>query len=193
MTTPRTSNHAYWLRGKDISKVKCSDGDNPKIWRLRKSPVNEAHITETSALVEKFLWTSSKANIIPASGALNAADNPAAAPQVNKKRSSVLIRLKNFETAFPIIAPNWILGPSRPNERPPTIHNVPAIIFANKTLYQHWSICPWTSASTCGIPDPEMYGSYFKNAAITSPKITNPINHSIVNIKFPLTNETIVK
>ena len=49
-------------------------------------------MTETKTETEKFLCTSTKANMTPAKGALNAALSPAAAPQVNNNFSSIFTR-----------------------------------------------------------------------------------------------------
>ena len=53
------------------------------------------------------MWrcTSSTANKIPATGALNAAASPALAPQVIKNFSTVLFFFSFLETNFPLIAP----------------------------------------------------------------------------------------
>ena len=73
---------------------------------LIKSPVKEATITVTNASGEKFLCISSNANNTPASGALNAAESPAAAPHVKRYFSSNFILLKTEANPLPIIAPN---------------------------------------------------------------------------------------
>ena len=68
--------------------------------------VMDADIMDSSTWVEKSLCSSSKAKSTPARGALNAAESPAPAPQVNSKRSSVHSRRHSRDTPLPAMAPN---------------------------------------------------------------------------------------
>ena len=49
--------------------------------------------------------------------------------------------------------------------------------FASKTLHQHSSIRPCTSASSCGIPEPPIIGSHFKKIEIIRPNTIRPMIH----------------
>ena len=100
------------------------------------------------------LWISSMAKRTPVSGAWKAADMPAAAPQVTRRRSSPLLRPSSLETALPAMPPSWTEGPSRTSESPPSAQRVPSTNFAASTRCQGMSILPATSASTCGMPEP---------------------------------------
>ena len=74
------------------------------------------------------LWTSSIENRTPARGAPKAIDSPALAPHVIKYFSLTLSFFKIFDTSFPLIAPSWIEGPSRPRDKPPKLAVNPPVI-----------------------------------------------------------------
>ena len=89
---------------------------------------------------------SSKTNITPASGALNAAVIPTAEPTKINLISSVFEPLNNRAIPFPAIPPIWTDGPSGPKDNPPRAVNTPATILENRTFAQFASIWPLTSA-----------------------------------------------
>ncbi len=131
------------------------------------------------------LCISSMANKTPVRGAWKAADMPAAAPQVTSSRSSPLLRPRALETALPDMPPSWTLGPSRPSERPPSAHSVPSMNFANMTRCQGMSILPATSASTCGIPEPDVAGSHNMSLQTTQSSAARNANHASMGSGFP--------
>ena len=88
-------------------------------------------------------------------------DMPAAAPQVTRRRSSPLLRPRTRETALPDMPPSCTDGPSRPMERPAKVSSVPSQNLAAMMR-------PMTSASTCGMPLPEVAGSQRMSARTTS-------------------------
>ena len=109
-------------------------------------------IADTSAMNTKVLsnpwFISSKTNITPASGALNAAVIPTADPTRINLNSSVFDPLKRRATPFPAIPPIWTDGPSGPSESPPNAVRTPAAILEKRTFTQLASMWPFTSAYT---------------------------------------------
>ena len=145
-------------------------GARPSIFAATKSPAALAAMVVRSTSAEKFLWSSSRLNMAPARGAPNAAERPAPAPHVIRRRSSVSRRWPALATPLPTIEPSWMLGPSRPSASPPPIASAHPAILQAITRHQHMSFCPLSSASTCGIPDPAISGSL-------------PSSHDTINAK----------
>ena len=108
---------------------------------------------------EKFRCSSSRANIIPATGALKAAARPAPAPAVMRYRSSMRVRPMKRLRPCAATAPIWIDGPSRPSERPAPIPAAPATIFTQSIRSQSILKRPRMTPLTCGIPEPEAMGA----------------------------------
>lgn len=79
--------------------------DPKKNWDTMVAEIAEAIVGRRTA-PEKLRWSSSKANIVPARGALNAAARPALAPLVMRYRSSMRVRpmrrLKPWAATAPI-------------------------------------------------------------------------------------------
>ena len=119
----------------------------PKTVEDRKSAVSEAVMTDRSTDTEKFLCTSSSENMTPASGAWNAAERPALAPQVRRNLSSVFPLSIPREIPFPTIAPNWMDGPSLPSASPPSRHKKPPTNLAGRTFHHFCSSLPTISPS----------------------------------------------
>ena len=136
-----------------------------------------AAMTDTMSGALNSLWISSIAKSTPVSGALNAADMPAAAPQVVSRRSSPLSRPISLETALPAMPPSCTLGPSRPSERPPSAQSVPSTNFAESTRHHGMSRRPITSASICGMPEPCVKGSHTMRRHTTPQITTRNANH----------------
>ena len=143
-------------------------GRIPSTCETRKSATTEDVMTEIMSGAVNSLWISSMAKRTPVRGAWNAADMPAAAPQVTRRRSSPLLRPRTRETALPDMPPSWTEGPSRPMERPAKVSSVPSQNLARTTRCQGMSMRPMTSASTCGMPLPEVAGSQCMSARTTS-------------------------
>ena len=135
-------------------------------------------MTEMMSGALNVLWISSRANMTPVSGAWKAAAMPAPAPQVTRRRSSPLPRLRNRETPLPAMPPSCTDGPSRPSERPPMAPRVPSMNLAPITRCQGASMAPMTSASTCGMPEPDVAGSHRTRAATTTAITARAKNHS---------------
>ena len=62
----------------------------------------------------------------PASGALKVAEMPPAAPQATSRRTRSVFRRSSCASADPAAEPIWTMGPSRPTEPPPPMHNADA-------------------------------------------------------------------
>ena len=131
------------------------------------------------------LWISSSAKRTPVSGAWNAADIPAAAPQVTSRRSSPLFLRRARETAFPDMPPSWTDGPSRPSESPARASIAPSANFAGKTLRQGASMRSTTSASICGMPEPEVAGSQTMRAETQARRTARTANHAAMSSGLP--------
>ncbi len=112
-------------------------------------------------LGEKVRWISSSANMIPDSGALNAAESPAEAPAVIRQFSSSLFFPAFFANAWLPAAPIWMDGPSLPRETPKKDVRIPARYRTISTVCHFIFIPNRTIPSTCGIPLPFAYGSSF--------------------------------
>ena len=114
--------------------------DNIVCWPNMIFDIKSDTMADTSAIKTNVLsnpWLiSSKTNITPARGALNAAVIPTAEPTRIKRNSSVLDPLKSLAIPLPAIPPIWTEGPSGPSERPPNAVMTPAAIFEIKTLSQ---------------------------------------------------------
>ena len=136
-------------------------------------------------MAEKFLCTSSSANMTPASGALNAADRPADAPQVIRKCSSSRNRFSFLAMPLPAMPPSWMEGPSLPRDKPPTMHRNPPIIFPRITRYQLGRIYPAISASTCGMPEPEIIGSHLSSQVTSSASPIRTTNQPAIRSGLP--------
>ena len=122
-------------------------GFKPNTFRETKSEVMEAAMDESTSSGEMCLCTSSRENRMPAMGALKAADRPALAPQVISTFSSVLTRLVSLEKPLAAMAPSWMLGPSRPRDRPQPRDRIPPPSLAASTRHQRWSSSPMISPS----------------------------------------------
>ena len=117
---------------------------------------------------EKLLWTSSRAKITPARGALKAAESPADAPLDRKSRSSTFPRFWRTAIPLPAAAPIWTDGPSLPREKPRAMASPPPRNFAASTFHQDMDTWPRSSPSTWGMPLPLAIGSH----SIRSPMTT---------------------
>jgi len=93
-------------------------------------------MAERSTRGEKLLWTSSRAKITPARGALKAAESPAEATLERKSRSSTFPRFCSTAIPLPATAPIWTEGPSLPRERPRAMASPPPRNFAASTFHQ---------------------------------------------------------
>ena len=139
-------------------------------------------------LTEKPLWISSNANIIPASGAWNAAASPALAPHVIRYFSSVFPLSSSRETPCPVIAPSWMDGPSLPSDSPPRRQRKPPRNFAGRTRF-HFSLSfPWISPSTWGMPLPDIMGSHLTSFPTIRASSTSTANHPAVRSGSPSIN-----
>ena len=120
-------------------------------------------------------------------GALKAAERPALAPQVMSSFSSVLTRLVSLENPLAAMAPSWMLGPSRPSERPHPRDRMPPPSLAISTRHQHSSISPMISPSTCGIPLPEINESHLSRPATAKAAAARMRNQTGINqvLAFP--------
>ena len=104
-TAISTTHHKYsdgrWTRRGKEKLV----ADPKKNWDTMVAEIAEAIVGRRTA-PEKLRWSSSKANIVPARGALNAAARPALAPLVMRYRSSMRVRpmrrLKPWAATAPI-------------------------------------------------------------------------------------------
>ncbi len=83
-TNPSGISHPYSPSGSWPMVPKSSTGRRPKQYFDTKSAVRDAAVAPIRIAGEKLRCTPSKANIMPDSGALNAADRPAAAPAVTR-------------------------------------------------------------------------------------------------------------
>ncbi|SKT63354.1 Uncharacterised protein [Mycobacteroides abscessus subsp. abscessus] len=95
---------------------------------------------------------SSRAKKTPANGALKVAEIPPAAPQASRSRNRRPSRRSTCPTAEPVAAPIWTIGPSRPTEPPPPMHNADAKAF---TIVTRGAILPPLRATayiTSGTP-----------------------------------------
>ena len=102
-------------------------GFKPKKCFEIKSADTAATVVDNKTTGEKYLYISSKQKSTPDNGALKAADNPALAPLLIKRRLCSLELLKNLLMRSPVQAPSCTEGPSRPKESPPRIERVPPI------------------------------------------------------------------
>ena len=84
--------------------------------------------------------------------------------------------MHTFEKPCPIAAPICTEGPSRPTDNPAINAAVPPINLNTKTLSQLTSSLFISMPSTCGIPLPEIIGSFF-----TKHPTKKPIKPSITN------------
>ena len=104
---------------------------------------------------------------MPAMGALKAADNPALAPQVMRSFSSVFTRLAALEKPFAVMAPSWMLGPSRPRDNPHPRDIMPPPSLASSTRHHVSSISPMISPSIWGMPLPDIRESHLRRRDTT--------------------------
>ncbi len=131
-----------------------------------------APITTPLVRASKLRLISSMPNTMPASGVLNAADTPAAAPA----RISPGWRLGEMRPAANMmLAPTCTVGPSRPIEAP---HNRPAssrITLPIATRSETSAMRPapsgsWRAAIACGMPLPPELGKNRRETKLASTK-----------------------
>ena len=111
-------------------------GFKPKKCFEIKSADTAATVVDNKTTGEKYLYISSKQKSTPDKGALKAADSPALAPLLIKRRLCSLELLKNLLIRSPVQAPSCTEGPSRPKERPLRIERVPPI-----NLFRYLVVC----------------------------------------------------
>ena len=96
----------------------------------------------------KLLCISSSTNKVPDIGAEKAPARPALAPELINIFSSLVSLRINFDTTFPLAAPNCIDGPSLPKDRPPIAASEPPknfdIIIFFSSILKSPSISPCT-------------------------------------------------
>ena len=125
-TTPSTANSAYCVR---LSTANAGSGRNAVLPNAAR-PITLAVTEETTTMPNDWAVKSPRISSIakntPASGALNVAAMPPAAPQA----TSTFIRASGtFRTrpkVEPRAAPICTIGPSRPTEPPPPMHSADA-------------------------------------------------------------------
>ena len=132
-------------------------------------------------MADRFLWMASMVNITPAMGALKAAASPAPAPLLIRARFSRLVLFRAFPTPWPVMAPIWTEGPSRPMERPAPMPREVSSSFTRITRAQ-WVLFsrPSTMPRTWGMPLPPAMGAHRTRAAITMAIRSRAPTHSRV-------------
>ena len=99
-------------------------------------------------------------NRIPASGALNAADSPAAAPVASNVCRASALRIRNRSpTMRPTLPPSCTVGPSRPSTMPAPRVPIPPINFTGSTRHQRTGRSSSSAPSISGIPEPPASGA----------------------------------
>ncbi len=97
---------------------------------------------------------SSIAKNTPASGALNVAAIPPAAPHATSSRTRRSSRCSICASADPSAEPICTIGPSRPTDPPPAMHNAEAIDFTTATCGRIRPPLRATATMTSGTPCP---------------------------------------
>ena len=158
MRAMRATYHRYWA-GSGTRSTKWKLVPFPKKQRVTMVAVMADVIVGRRTAPEKLRWSSSKANIMPASGALKAAASPALAPLVMRYRSSMRVRPSMRERPCPATAPIWMEGPSRPSESPAPMPMAPARIFTQRMRSHFIFMRPRMTPFTCGMPEPPAMGA----------------------------------
>ena len=158
MRAMRATYHRYWA-GSGTRSTKWKLVPFPKKQRVTMVAVMADVIVGRRTAPEKLRWSSSKANIMPASGALKAAASPALAPLVMRYRSSMRVRPSVRERPCPATAAIWMEGPSRPSESPAPMPMAPARIFTQRMRSHFIFMRPRMTPFTCGMPEPPAMGA----------------------------------
>ena len=173
-----TASHIY-RNGNGGSMPKWKIGSRPNTTRLTIVATRAAAMAGARTTLEKFRWSSSKAKMAPASGALNAAARPALAPAVIKYRSSMRDRPRARLIPWAVTAPSCIDGPSRPRDSPRPIPSIPPASLTQSTLSQRSRTTPRMIPFTCGIPLPDASGSCCFRRYNTYAAISRNTNHTV--------------
>jgi len=95
---------------------------------------------------------SSIAKKTPASGALNVAAMPPAAPHATSRRTRCSSSRSSWANDDPSADPICTIGPSRPTEPPPPMHKAEASAFTTATCGRIRPPCRATATMTSGTP-----------------------------------------
>ena len=129
-TTPTPTPSAAKSRYSDGLRTANAGNDrngwSPSIARPTTSAVTLANTTTPKDSAAKLRRISSIAKNTPASGALNVAAIPPAAPQATSNRIRSVSRRRTWATVEPAAEPICTIGPSRPTEPPPPMHSADA-------------------------------------------------------------------
>ena len=120
----------------------------------------------------KSLCNSSRTNISPANGALNAAASPAPAPAETRVSLSCIERRGERPIKLPMAPPICTDGPSLPSVNPVPIATAPAKNFTNNNGISLRVVNRFNTSSKFGIPLPLALGAYFltRPAELTAPR-----------------------
>ncbi len=95
----------------------------------------------------------------PANGVLKVAEMPPAAPQATSRRTRSVFRRSSCASADPVAEPIWTMGPSRPTEPPPPMHNADASALTTVTWGAMRPPRRATAYITSGTPCPRASGA----------------------------------
>ena len=100
---------------------------------------------------------------MPASGALNAAESPAAAPVASSVWRASALRIRNRSpTMRPTFPPSCTVGPSRPSTIPAPRVPMPPMNLTGITRHQRTGRSSSSAPSISGMPDPPASGANFR-------------------------------
>ena len=159
--TPRTAHTGSACSVGTGMLLSTKTGVSPVTTRHTTSAETAARNEATKTTCVKLPFSSSRAKISPARGALNAAASPAAAPALMRalRSPSPCFTRNQVETMRPVAPPICTVGPSRPSARPPPMLAAPARNLTGMTRFQWRWRSPRTTDFRSGIPLPAVSGA----------------------------------